>query len=239
MLPETGKISLDNVRNELNIKGSISLGDINVRRLAGQDIPPQPQECDYYFETREDFDARRDAIIAENNNDLSQKTFGFGDSVTSLENAFKQTKITSTPKMIVAKNVNELSRCFYGCSSLTLISEKLFDNCMNAISFDNCFGFCESLILIPHGLFDNCTKVSNFNGSFSSCSFLTTVPFYLFDNCPNVTDFSWCFFDCLDITSALPDVWNKKKFSKVTSGNYYACDCKKAANYNEIPADFK
>lgn len=138
MLPESGKISMLDVWRELN-------------------PPTDPKDCDYYFETREDFDARRDQIIAENNDDLSQKTFGFGDGVTDLSDAFASTLITSTPKMIVAKNVTDFYGCFSGCSN---------------------------------------------------------------------------------ITSTLPDVWNKNKFPKITDGRNYAYDCTKASNYNEIPSNF-
>lgn len=115
---------------------------------------------------------------------MSQKTFGFGDGITSLEQAFLETSITSTPKMIVARNVTDFSLCFSGCASLTTI---------------------------PQGLFDNCTNVTNFSG---------------------------CFGDCASLTSALPDVWNKDKFPKVTDGAEYAYGCTKAANYNEVPSDF-
>lgn len=192
MLPETGKISMLDVWRELN-------------------PPMDPKDCDYYFETRADFDARRDQIIKENNNDLSQKTFGFGDGVAYLSNAFVQTNITSTPKMIVARNATKFYYCFGLCNSLTTITEGLFDNCPNATEFSGCFIICTSLTTVPQDLFDNCTKV---------------------------TSFSNCFGYCSNITSSLPDVWNKNKFPKVTSGDFYAFECTKAVNYNEILSNF-
>lgn len=351
----------DNINKNINIEKS---------------IPKTPQECDYYFETREDFDNRRDQILAENNNDLSQKTFGFGDGATDLTDAFKGTLITSTPKMIFSRNVTSLGGCFYGCKSLTSILQGLFDNCLKVSDFSYCFSLCESLTSIPNGLFDknvnvtnfsecfqycrslttipqglfdknisatsfydcfrycpitsipdglfnNCPKVTNFTGCFegcynitsipqrlfdncfnvisfyncfrycsitsipgglfdncvnvedfsncfencksltsissglfdkcskvtnftycfSGCTLLTTVPFNLFDNCTKVSNFSYCFYKCSEITSTLPDAWNKEKFPNVTGGSRYtrryAYNCIKAINYNEIPDEFK
>ncbi len=245
-LPDSGPISMLDVYNVLN-------------------PPMDPKDCDYYFETIEDFNSRRDAIIAENNNDLSQKTFGFGDGVTSLSDAFNTTKIISTPKMIVANNITNFRMCFDNCYSLTTIQSGLFDNCPNVIDFsycfrnayslttipsdlfDNClsitnlnvcFANCRRLTTIPQGLFDNCPNVTNFDGCFYQCTSLTTIPSDLFDKCPKVKDFTDCFYECIEITSAIPDAWNREKFPKVSRYSGYAEGCTKAANYNEIPSKF-
>ena len=244
---------MNDVRNELGISGAISLGQTEVRNLAKipsgrismSDLrgkssgPTTPQDCDYYFETIEDFNARRDGIIAENNNDLSQKTFGFGDGVTMLFPFFAYSSITSTPKMIIAKNVTNAGRCFYNCNQLKIIQKQLFYNCNNINSFEECFEFCFDLQSISEGIFDKNIKATNFNGCFSACTDIVEVPFNLFDKNVNATIFSRCFSDCSKITSALPDVWNKAKFPKVTDGTNYANSCEKAANYNEIPSTFK
>lgn len=252
-LPSTGSINMNQVNVELKKSDTskIALNDTDVRKLAnkpsgiigmsdlrGKSAEPQPQDCDYYFETIEYFKARRDTILAENNNDLSQKTFGFGDGVTSLKDAFRGTSITSTPRVIIAKNVTDFSWCFCDCSSLTSIPNGLFDNCTKVTNFRECFKYCESLTTIPQGLFDNCHNVTVFSECFRACSRIN-VPYELFDNCHKVESFSGCFNNCIYTTSSLPDVWNKSKFPQVKYYEKYARNCTNATNYNEIPADFK
>lgn len=77
---------------------------------------PEPQECDYYFETLEEFSSRITQICEENKNFLHNKTFGFADSITTLaiskgsggyESMFP-TSVVSMPKCLVGKNVTNL-----------------------------------------------------------------------------------------------------------------------------------
>ena len=289
-LPSTGKITMNDVRTELKLNGRIGLGQTEVRNLAkipsgrislndlkgkSDESVPDPKDCDYYFETREDFDKRIDKIIQDNNSDLSQKTFGFSDSVTNLSQAFAmlyniQIAITKTPKMIVAKNattckeifstaygatVDVTDKLFFGCPNVkdfsyaftsihgggaNNIPATLFSKNIEAIDFSYCFGNEYNYITaIPEGLFDNCKKAQNFECCFQYLLKIVTVPQNLFDNCIEATNFKYCFEGLSETKSVLPDVWNKDKFPKVTYGIGYAKYCTNAANYNEIPADFK
>ena len=71
-------------------------------------------------------------------------------------------------------------------------------------------------------------------------AYLKSVPFTLFDSCSkNLRNVDSCFYGNAEITSSLPDVWNKNKFPKVTNGREYALSCTKAANYAQIPDEFK
>lgn len=231
--------------------------------------PQTPQECDYFFTSKEDFGSRIEQICTEHNNDLSEVTLGFDDNITDLSGTkniglFPYTLI-KVPKMIFARKVTNFSNCFCSCNSLTEIQTGLFDKCTQVIDFYGCFRNCSNLTTIPAGLFNNCTQVTNFSECFQNCYSLTTIPtgFFdnctqvtnfdgcfnwctsiiipetLFDNCTKVTDFSNCFNNCKYITSAIPDAWNKDKFPNVTSYRLYAYRCTQASNYADIPNDWK
>lgn len=154
----------------------------------------KPSTFDYYFETIEDFNNRRDQIIAENNNDLSQKTFGFGDSVVSIDYLFSSTNLIDTPKIIFGKNIVSASYCFSNCRSLKIVRENVFNCCIKITDFSHCFENCESLTTLYDDLFSNNTKATNFSHCFENCTSLKSIPtYYLFSRNVNATNFSYCF----------------------------------------------
>lgn len=128
---------------------------------------------------------------------------------------------------------------FDNCTSLTSIPAGLFDNCPNVTDFSSTFYNCTSLTTIPVGLFDNCTAVTWFSNTFLGCTSLAAIPAGLFDNCPNVTNFAATFLDCTAITSAVPELWDTAKWPNVTSHDRCFRNCTNAANYADIPADWK
>ena len=172
-----------------------------------------PQECDYFFTSKEDFKSRIGQICTNNNNDLSEVTLGFDDSVTELKGTKSQglfpTTLIKAPTMIFGRNVRSFECCFHGCSSLTTIPTGLFDKCTQVTDFCDCFCNCYDLVSIPTGLFNKCTKVTNFSGCFNKCSSLETIPTGLFDNCTQVTDFSYCFCFCYNLLTIPYNLFDK------------------------------
>ena len=161
-------------------------------------------------------------------------------NITSFKACFCYSGVESIPESIFYNNLKarDFSWCFSRCP-ITEIPPSLFAKNINATDFRICFGVCENLTKIPQGLFDKNINVTNFRSLFWDCTSLVTTPFNLFDNNINTTDFAGCFDGCLAVTSALPDVWNKEKFPNVSNGSRYALGCTKAANYAEIPSNFK
>lgn len=136
----------------------------------------------------------------------------------------------------LATNFNYL---FNGHDKLKTIPNALFEGCINIISMDTAFENCKSLVSIPDNLLKDCTSLETISGMFQYCNSLVSVPFNLFDSSKSLKDVGNCFYNCSEITSALPDVWNKEKFPNVSNGSRYALGCTKAANYAEIPSNFK
>lgn len=234
-LPSNGSISLNRVREELKLSGSISLGQTEVRNLADvnngrislndlkgkSDGPWFKDIVDYYFESLEDFNARcRQIIIDENQGELITKTFGFGDSVTSLVSAFAFNDIMkSTPKAIYANNITNLYQCFLGQNiyngkdqGVSRISDELFKYCPNVENIGYLF-YGTPIDRIPENIFEPFAK--------------------------KIKRAEYCFYSCNEFVGNVPDIWNKQKYPNVSQHEYYAGNCKQAANYNEIPEGWK
>ena len=214
-------------------KFRLDLSQITTDRI---EIECDVTRFDYYLNYGQ-FD-KIDKILAENNNDLIDKILGFDDRCTSTS-GFQYTEIVSTPKMIIARGLKAFIETFNSCGQLKLISPTLFDFCPDVNTFRGCFELCSSLTIVPETIFDSNIKASDFRTCFGGNANLRSIPTNLFDNNTNVTNLEYCFYDNTNITSSLPDVWNKNKFPNVTKGTGYARGCTKAANYAEIPDEFK
>ena len=100
----------------------------------------------------------------------------------------------------------DLSDCFYNCTNLTHIPERLFENNKEATDFSGCFSDCYRLYRfeqIPAGLFENNKKATDFSRCFSGCGF-RYIPERLFENNKEATDFSSCFNGCTQL-SQIPE----------------------------------
>ena len=138
---------------------------------------------------------------------------------------------------------NQFSNCksfesvFQGCSFLETIPGGLFDSCVAVQSFRFSFLRCESLQSLPSGLFSENEDVTDFTGTFQECASLELVPLDTFNLLMNTTPiFSSCFRNDRKITSAVPDLWNYYPDSA-----HVGCflNCSRAANYADIPSDWK
>lgn len=65
---------------------------------------------------------------------------------------------------------------------------------------------------------------------------ITYVPEDIFIYLPSIRSASYCFAYSSNITSAIPEIWNKSKYpiSNVTTHDFYATGCEKASNWNNI-----
>lgn len=165
--------------------------------------------------------------------------FANNTQVTDFTDCFNNcTKITSIPSELFANNTQVIyfSGCFSGCNALADIPPDLFANNTHVSHFNRCFFSCDSLTSIPSELFANNTQATDFSSCFSTCTGLISVPPELFANNTQATNFNRCFSGCSNITSAVPELWNTHP-----NASHSACfrGCKNAANYADIPDDWK
>lgn len=134
---------------------------------------------------------------------------------------------------------------FRFCTNLQQVCGKLFsgtDTKHRSVQMQSMFYGCSSLLSVPSDLFEGLpTMPYNDYGIrqiFQQCSALRTVPSGLFDSatfadCGNVDN---AFFLCSAITSPVPELWISHP-----NASHYRCffGCGNAANYNDIPDDWK
>lgn len=121
------------------------------------------------------------------------------------------------------------------------IPQSLFKN-LKISSFTQALASSQ-ITQLPSKMFENCIFASNmsFSYAFNYCNSLTTVPTDLFDGFSTEgisVDFSYCFQGCSNITSAVPELWNRVDMN-ITSHTACFRGCTNAANYNDIPDDWK
>lgn len=179
--------------NKLPDSGPISMLDIyNVLKFK---LPDRPEECDYYFETDEDFENRIDSIVKENNGDLINKSFGFGENATYI--LLDRYDISSTPKLLYPKSKD--FRVTFSNSDINEISPILFIKCDFFTNMNSMFDSCMALTTIPEELFSYYPNITSFNYTFGNGDIgLSSIRPNIFANNILAEDFSWCFFDCTD-----------------------------------------
>lgn len=134
-------------------------------------------------------------------------------------------------------NTKSVARMFYHCYNLVEIPDGIFENCPNISNFEWCFCACRALKVIPTDIFKNCNVgvYYNFADCFNACLGLSSIPQELFTNVPTPSNFSYCFSNYRG-AGAVPALW----VSHPTSvGEDCFKDAKNAANYADIPSDWK
>lgn len=170
---------------------------------------------------------------------IAPNLFTTNSKITDVSYSFYQCpNITSIPHTLFSSNahITNFSYCFSECSNLTSIPADLFTANTQATNFSYCFYNCSTLTNIPTGLFTANTQATNFSRCFSRCGELTSIPADLFTANMQAMNFDHCFNGCNNITSAVPELWKTHPNAR-HSRCFYGCT--KAANYADIPADWK
>lgn len=199
---------------------------------------PSAQECDYYFETLEDYKSRIDSILLENNYYLHNKTFGFGESVKSLytpESTSRLALIPSTaksfPKMLVADSVSTIEHLGGNPKKLRVIPSTVFKGLktLAAITKGRVFNEFTSIknpikdlpkIKIPNKLLYNST-LSYVQMVFEYLNI--TLPDTLFNPVNNITNISRICYNVYSIEAIKSSVWNV--LTNISDASYaFACE---------------
>ena len=128
-----------------------------------------------------------------------------------------------------------MANMFYNCESLTYIDPSAFSNSEIDVRCFSVFQNCTALKELPAFLFISSNEM-NFSNLFRECTNLSFVPTSFFDACPNILSVSYAFYRCTNITSKVPELWERDNISY-----YEDCynACYKAENYAEIPSSWK
>lgn len=137
--PSAEYIMIDGVYGELTDDKSLTNGNPimcfekngikkYIREIYKSQIP-EPEDCTYFFETFEAFQAERNNILTKHNYDLSEITIGFGDGVDRLYTAFYNVNLVKTPKYICGRNIKDVGYIFAKNTPLISTTEDVFDYC--------------------------------------------------------------------------------------------------------------
>ena len=123
-------------------------------------------------------------------------------------------------------NVMNMSKMFYGCSSLTSLNLSNF-NTANVTNMSEMFCNCSSLTSFNLSCF-NTANVTDMSWMFTSCRNLNSIDLSNF-NTANVTNMSYMFFDCSSLTSI-----NLSNFNtyNVTNMSHMLADCSNLTSIN-------
>jgi len=154
--------------------------------------------------------------------------------VTSFEDGFRNTGITSIPVGIFDSNavVTAFINCFYGCTNITSIPTDLFRYNIIVDSFLNLFSGCNKITSIPVDLFRYNVAVTNFSYAFNGCSLLTVIPTDLFRYTVSVTNFTYVFGNCNALITLPDGLFNYNIIATSFQAAFYQC-----AVLATLPAD--
>lgn len=142
-----------------------------------------------------------------------------------------------SPSTHTFSDYGESFKYLFADTAITSIPGDLFENIPDDVkNFGKMFSYCYSLKEIPEGLFNNCVNATTFEETFKGCELVEKVPTNLFDNCTKVTNFINTFND-MDKVTELPALWTRTTEGLVGTGCYEGCDS--LINLGEIPASWK
>ena len=159
------------------------------------------------------------------NNKLEIKIKGI-ENITNMEYMFygcsSLSSLTDFSKWNTTKITN-MRNMFHGCSLLPSISDISKWNTSNVTNMGNMFYRCSSLLTLPDISKWNTSNVTNMENMFYECSSLSSLPDISKWDTTNVTSMSCMFYFCQSL-SGLPDIskWNTINVSNMV-GMFYKC----------------
>lgn len=169
---------------------------------------------------------------------VPETLFQYTPLVTTFEQCFFRSAIEQPPNNLFSGNplATNFQECFRR-SSVKSLPGGLFSRNVNATNFYECFYECTELETIGNGLFYYNLNALDFFMCFSGCTALTNVGTNMFQGSQESVRFRAFMMGCSSITSAVPALWNLFPNAQSTALAFQGCT--NAANYNQIPNDWK
>lgn len=167
---------------------------------------------------------------------------GFSNVQTAV-GLFRGTGITSIPSGIFSQftSCDYFGACFADCAQLEETGNDLFSGNSYPWHFGEMYRNCVNLVSIGRNLF-NRQDGGFFPRTFMHCVSLEEIPADLFRfdwNPSGDNQFANCFYGDSGITSEVPPLWEYYPHQAAWQGNTCYYGCYNAANYADIPDDWK
>jgi hypothetical protein len=134
-------------------------------------------------------------------------TLGSFSLITSMDDAFNTTQLSSVPKDLFkfGGNIKTFKNTFY-VQNIVTIPSGFFDACVNATSFEGTF-YANLIDTIPDHLFDFCPLVTTFESCFA-VNQLTAIPINIFKFNPNLLNVAHTFEGNDPTLLLMPNMFN-------------------------------
>lgn len=125
------------------------------------------------YNTYDEFLMKRDALLAQYDNDLSEVSITIKEQNISLDSMFAETKIKKAPKEIVTINVSSIARMFFMCAELVDIKPKCIAQLGTATSANSFLAECAKLTTLDQSIFEPFHNIDDFSTALTGLTNIT------------------------------------------------------------------
>ena len=173
--------------------------------------------------------------FVNNNKDNIKLIFNKGKPISLVDKFFLK-KGENRIKLLIEKELTDLSYMFYDCSALKNIHDLKYLNTSKVTNFSKLFYVCSSLADINSIRYWDVSKGKNFSYLFTGCTSLINLSPLETWNVENGVNFSYMFCRCLNLMNINPlKKWNVSKgknFSNMFSGCFLLSELSPLANWD-------
>ena len=173
--------------------------------------------------------------FVNNNKDNIKLIFNKGKPISLVDKFFLK-KGENRIKLLIEKELTDLSYMFYDCSALKNIHDLKYLNTSKVTNFSKLFYVCSSLADINSIRYWDVSKGKNFSYLFTGCTSLINLSPLETWNVQNGVNFSYMFCRCLNLMNINPlKKWNVSKgknFSNMFSGCFLLSELSPLANWD-------
>ena len=173
--------------------------------------------------------------FVNNNKDNIKLIFNKGKPISLVDKFFLK-KGENRIKLLIEKELTDLSYMFYECSALKNIHDLKYLNTSKVTNFSKLFYVCSSLADINSIRYWDVSKGKNFSYLFTGCTSLINLSPLETWNVENGVNFSYMFCRCLNLMNINPlKKWNVSKgknFSNMFSGCFLLSELSPLANWD-------